>query len=1139
MTTHPEPQDQYHRTRIANDLATTLFVKAGAGTGKTTSLVNRVYSLVVDGGVGLHEIGAITFTNKAASELRHRIRQKLQDALSSNDDGHEVLRRAIDALPSAMIGTIHAFAKELLESYGSAIGLPLVFRVMQDVPARVFFDEAWSKFVEGLFADPKVRESMAWLVETGVSTTEMRELARILDDSTHAVLPSAPATTYGPISLDGFESEIKALAACFIDLGEVEGLSVALDLDDRLAARIVEIVHGGRRILELVEAGELGLAMILVSDRHFPKLPSFKVGNLGKKDSWPGSVGVKGVRERVVLAGAALQACVGLIRTRVLEAAFGMISVFVAELSERRISEGLVTFNDLLTLSVRLVETADQKTLSEIQGRFKVLLVDEFQDTDPRQLRLISRVAGVSDESVFGGDLELAPLFFVGDPRQSIYRFRGADIASYLGVAAKIPPSGKVALRVNFRARGEITDWVNRTFAGAFGLEFGTQDEGLEWVRNPDLKGDPVLLVSIADESAPAKRTAGSMRRAEAKLAAAAILKILDEEFQVEDANGIRTVGLGDIAVIIGDRTGLGDLLAALDENGLRYQASNTTVVYSEGLLKELFLVLRAAARPYDEKAVLDALITSLLGVSQQQVYDFCGEAQSLATALVSWRTRWVNGEIEEPATLDDALALIMEIHVLSKSAESSAVLRYAIERLHLGARAAALHNADEIWRRLDFIVEEAATFARDVSSTLHSYVDFVFGRVQLNPRTTESEGADIGKDALRVMTIHGSKGLEFPVVVLTGMSSSVVKSSSSQKVIPYGAGLEFRLNSGFASARFDDALAAEALASKQERVRLLYVGATRARDHLIVTIPATQDELGDALALGALDPSAAFAAVELNYEFILCGSPLLPVPLAAVAPRSPREPDTKAAVPIRNAQDWIGARRELVTRATRLRSVNPSALSRFSSDADLSADERTFYRRTSRSAPSLSGAALGTAVHSCLAIVNLSDPETAAIEARSYLSAHGYGDDEIAKVVRLVVIALGAPSVTSAVSPMRELSLGVTLPNGLVLESVLDLAYDTPAGIRIVDYKVTSSLDPAKLASYQDAYRVQGGLYRLALSRIVSPSRVAGVTFVFVSDDGFVETECPEVGEDELYRLIERYVAAGTTTPQEFESWA
>ena len=1114
-----EPRDAAQRERIASDHASTLFVRAGAGSGKTTSLVDRVVGLIEDAELEILQLGAITFTKKAAAELRYRLRAKLLARLDVKDANAKALQGAIDNLASANIGTIHSFAQRLLEGWGTAIGLPMVFSVMEEVASRIYFEGHFGNFMERCFTTPSSAELLGWLLDLDLRATSLRDLAYRLDQSTEVDLGALVGSSYSFMDIQIVKGQLLAIAKSLVEVPTMSGCGEALGKGDSLALRMQVVANTGRELIDLIDQGDLSAAVGKISNRLHPHPPSFKVGNVGKKGNWPSTSELADAREAVVGCGEQIQEFIEQFSHDLIAAAISLLAGFLVELRARRVSEGLLTYSDLLINATRLVESASGALMAEIRSHYRVLLVDEFQDTDPLQLRLIRAVVDFDDDYRPASENQVAPLFFVGDPRQSIYRFRGADIDSYLGVASVIPAEDQVTLTVNFRSKIAITEWINQCFGVLFGAVGGVEHSGLFAVRDCVLQGAEVWLIGSDSDKAKIANV-GLRRHCEAGLVTSAILQMIDEGFEVEDAGVVRKMRLGDIAILVPDRGFLDALLGALASAGIKYSASNTTSLYSEPLIRDLFLVFRAASRPFDDKAWFNALRSPLLGVSAQALFDFSQSHRSLYRAIDLWR----NGNHALGASVDvtllAGLSVLEDIYRKAQVADLTTVVEFTLGRLTIRELAASLPNVDEVWRRIDLVIAQAKSYGRQVSPSLHSWVDFVFRHEEERGKVTESEGADIGTDSLRVMTIHGAKGLEFPIVILTGMSSFVAKSSASRVLIKTDVGAEFALNSDLKSQNFVEASGEEDIKDRQERIRLLYVGATRARDHLIITIPATATEVAALRTRAAANLVETLDGAKQYFEVITsaCSTEVQQLPLAlgvggSIVSRTVRGPV--------NPGQWLAQRQQLIASSRLTKVVTPSAV------AALVVTNHKAFLGDSPIQTNLSGLLLGNLVHECLAFVDLGDHELASSAAASYLTTKGLSSEVVDEVLGYIGHALDAPSVRACTFALREFFLGVSLGGDAVLESVLDLAYERPDGYHIVDYKVVFSASDEVISERMKSYRIQGALYRKALQQVFPDRIIASVTFVFLFPGGFREVPCPEVAESELESLISRYLAS------------
>ncbi|MEM8748380.1 MAG: UvrD-helicase domain-containing protein, partial [Actinomycetota bacterium] len=442
---HGAPADQPARDAIENDLTSTLFVEAGAGAGKTTALVARVVNLV-EHGADIRSIAPITFTEKAAAELRHRIREQL---------GVSASERAVAALAHldhAPIGTLHAFARRILDDFALDAGLPPRFSVLDELESNLRFDEEWEEHLDELLRDPEPRGGVA---DGGADFAQMldvagfrleRDLRQVADDFRHDWdLVEAHVDRSDPdpmhLSLDDIAAEAAAIGA------------TPTPPDDRQTDRVDDI-----RLLGLMIAGGPTLRMrIDALDQLREKCE--KVGRVGAKKNWGDAYGGADALDELRSRQTALFAHADDVltgfkahRRRVVGTVCGR---FVVDGAQRRVEAGTLEFHDLLVHTRRLLATRPD-VRRRLHERYTHLLLDEFQDTDPIQLEIAVRLTADPDDPLQDADWRrLVPipgrLFIVGDPKQSIYRFRRADIAQDLRAAEQIGASTS-RLTANFRS---------------------------------------------------------------------------------------------------------------------------------------------------------------------------------------------------------------------------------------------------------------------------------------------------------------------------------------------------------------------------------------------------------------------------------------------------------------------------------------------------------------------------------------------------------------------------------------------------------------------------------------------------------------------------------------------------------------
>ncbi|MFD7159448.1 UvrD-helicase domain-containing protein [Kribbella sp. NPDC059898] len=433
------------RERIRTDTDATLFVEAGAGSGKTHALVERVRTLVLRDGVPLRTIAAVTFTEKAGAELRDRLRVEFEKARRT--DAGSLADAALDDLDSASIGTLHAFAQQILLAHPIEAGLPPLIDVLDEVGSSVAFEERWAELQQQLLDDDTIAEPLLLAMAVGVELKHLRSLARLFGNDWDLIADRVLVEPPELVAMPDLTGLIAAAA-------QIGGLAeTCLDPEDRLLPKVVQI-------------RELGLMLAAASDQEtqlsfLQALRGLKIGRIGRKENWPDIAKVRADCAEVVEVAGSL---VELLLDACLRHLSHWIAERVLESAELRRADGRLEFHDLLVLARDLLRR-DADVREELQERFERLLLDEFQDTDPIQIELAVRIAGGAEASAADWhDVEVPEgrLFVVGDPKQSIYRFRRANIATYLTAQELLGET--VALTTNFRTVPPILQWINTVF---------------------------------------------------------------------------------------------------------------------------------------------------------------------------------------------------------------------------------------------------------------------------------------------------------------------------------------------------------------------------------------------------------------------------------------------------------------------------------------------------------------------------------------------------------------------------------------------------------------------------------------------------------------------------------------------------
>ncbi|MBA2497201.1 MAG: UvrD-helicase domain-containing protein, partial [Acidimicrobiia bacterium] len=604
------------RSLVANELDRSLFVEAGAGTGKTTALVGRIVRLVATGRVReASGLVAITFTEAAAAELRDRIREALEAAAAGDLPRSERQRcaTAVRRIDDASITTLHGFAQRILAEYPLEAGLPPGFEVEEGIAAELADEARWAQLRDSLLSDPDLEADLEVGLALGLTLHQLHDVTRLLHDRWDRLRGPSP-TLAAPAPLDPTVPLAEVEAAVAIALGRTD-----IDPDDKLMRAVAgEAARWATGLREAVETGDhQGVARLLAA----APLTGWKGGSARV---W-GDDDKARVRAHMEAGISAAVAMVATARRAVLERLLPRLVADTLAAADARRRVGRLHFHDLLVLARDLLWADDPTVRRMLAARIDVVLVDEFQDTDPLQIEVVAALAGV-DTTVLPArweEVRLAPgrVVVVGDPKQSIYGFRGADITLWAKARDVFDPVDIVSLTQNFRTVPRILDWVNATFAD---LLAGRDDVQPGYVAlgahrqhiGPDL---PVVVVGGPADGVRAPE----VRALEASELSRVVAAMKAGALPVDDPGapgGTRAVRFDDVAVLVPSRTPIGALERALDAADIPYRIESRSLVWATDAVRELLAVLRAVEDPADAVAVVAALRSPGFGCSDDDL---------------------------------------------------------------------------------------------------------------------------------------------------------------------------------------------------------------------------------------------------------------------------------------------------------------------------------------------------------------------------------------------------------------------------------------------------------------------------------------------------------------------------------------
>jgi ATP-dependent exoDNAse (exonuclease V) beta subunit len=1068
-----------------------VFVSAGAGTGKTTVLVERFVRAVCDEGADVDSLLVITYTKRAAAELRTRIREALRER------GRHDLARELDG---AWISTIHGFCARLLRAYPFEAGVDPRFRELDDPQAAVLRGEAFETALTAFCEDERV--DRVRLLATYGAPGLRRMLTGIFETLRAAGRPLMLELGDRPPLADRI-AELREAARC---LAEDEA---ATESQRAAAASLLELAEAAPRAEQLLDLGE--------HRARGERAASYEEARRGVEQ-------------------AALDELAANDRDLLQELLAGFDLAYAAA-KER---ESALDFEDLQLVARDLLR--ERPEIREREAlRFRAIMVDEFQDTNQLQCDLIDLLAEVPGER---------EVFTVGDEFQSIYGFRHADVQVFR--ERRELERGGLALARNYRSRPEVLAAVNHLFRDEFGDEFQPLAASGEF---PDpVFGHPVELL-VTDKAAYAG-TADHWRRGEARHIARRVRELVDA--------GAATPG--EIVLLFAAGTNAEWYEEELRGLGLPTYRATGRGYFGQQQVVDLLAYLRLLHNRYDDQALVTVLASPLVGVSN--------DALVLLRRAAGRRPLFVGLEREVPPTLDDRDARLVRAFRQRFDRLAAASSRLSLERLC--DRILAEHDYDlavlSVWdgRRRYANLRKLARLARSYEELrgrdLEGFVRFVRDQEAVGAKEIEAVAEEEGAEAVRLLTIHAAKGLEFKVVVVADAGRDAAAPGGDEILALSDGRFGFRVADPATSTRrgaFDYEAVREARRAEEraERLRLYYVAMTRAIDRLVVS------GAFDPVRAGEASTPIGWVLSRLGAEEELAAAGEQPVELERDGARFVIRADRGGAVPIRvehasaveaedeqlplfslDASGAPPAAPELPLLVPvpepplhRVRTLSFTALAVFERCSYRYFAERVVGMRPGRAVGGdgaeggLAATEIGDAVHRLLEAVDLAAPEPPdAGIVRSWYPA--VTEEELERIGGFVAAycasALGARIAgLDGVHKERRFSFE---HDGVLLRGVLDAFHLADGRATVVDYK-TNSLAEATADEIVDAeYRLQRLVYALACFR--AGAETVEVHYQFLErPDAVVSATFHRAEAAELERQLSEAIAtiqAGSFVP-------
>ena len=833
--------DLDRRKRVLTDLGATLLVEAAAGTGKTSLMAGRVAMLLASGQHPTH-VAAITFTEPAAAELALRIRGTVDRLLRGeipkvlapvlphglSAEQREGLTSASRSLDELTATTIHGFCHAVIRSHAVAANLDPGSKVMDAAAADAMFDNIFSRWLTDRLSgseDTRDDDPIAVLsrddpLNIAARLRELAVLRRAHPTARPLPIPRGRPDIEFVEAVDGF---VRWHAA---SPGDPQTAELVADLQT-LAGFYADALSGTPPFAELWRLA------------HPPRVGwmrkwALELKPYRRRTAWKkvhgDEVGERLGREaeaRFERADLAYRTLLGLIAQALITSTSAALDDMLARYKQQKRAAAVLDFDDLL-LHARDLVIGREDVRQALGQRYQHIFVDEFQDTDPIQAEILFFIgAKARPDRWQHAMLRPGSLFLVGDPKQAIYRFRGADIGVYEQARANVvgrSGGAVVAVTANFRSRLGIIDYVNSRFESV--LSHAAQPGYVALSHTIDNSDDGFPCITKITIDLPHGEKADAQRDAEAE-AVAAVCEQLIGACEITRADGARSLlRPGDIALLAPTGTDLWRYERALEVRRIAVasQAGKTLMLRQE--TQDLLAVVRTLADARDTLAFGALMRGPLVGMTDDELLQIAADLPPGTEFSV--RT--------DPESVKHPLAksVLEKLHHLRRRAPVTTpllLLSEAIEQLHVRVVLTARHHnrSSRAIANIDALIERASAY--EVAG-LQAFVRDLQRDWELQTQLPEGR-TDASEDAVELVTMHSSKGLEWPVV------------------IPINTATRFRGPAEFVHRRSDDTLhwvlggmAPPHLAAAREeenhsearqRERLWYVACTRARDLLIV----------------------------------------------------------------------------------------------------------------------------------------------------------------------------------------------------------------------------------------------------------------------------------------------------------------
>jgi ATP-dependent helicase/nuclease subunit A len=1108
-----------------------LSVTAGAGTGKTLLLVERYLDILINEPVDVKEILAITFTKKAAGEMKERVTKRIEEKLESelSDKANQKLIHARDRMNSASISTIHAFCSRLLREYPVEAGLDPDFRQLNDMQRQLLLDEELEKQFELLDREPDQwislfrmfgKETLRHMLRTAlVHNYDMTSVLKLYNEKSIDEIYR--------LWSDSFLAKVKQnisdekLAKIVLCVRNILNNLPAANQDDIKVLNTIDWLEKYSNSID-TDGLESWRVLFELAD-HFTTTANqayARVGSFGSSKIW----GERNSEELLSLS----REMESIVAYRIsvptdhdkeiiaqLQKFYLLYKKFSQQFSKRKNDLGLVDYEDLQFYALNLLKSYPEirQKLSEL---YRYVMVDEFQDTNFMQWHLIRLL----------GELKANKFFIVGDPKQSIYGFRNADIRVFQTVKNDFIKTLKnsqdrsaIILGESFRFAPKLGSFINQTFSNIL-----RSSQENPW----EVEYDPMTTGRETDVTGEIS------------------LAILDSQDQTDFlVKKIRDLSdnykYGQMSVMMRTRTHLSEIEEAFRRNNIPFHTIGGIGFYQRQEIYDIYHLVRFLLNPDDDNATIALLRSPFANISDEGLFvlGISREEHSYWQFLCSLEDKndLTESDFEKILRFEklanrwlsrkDRVAFHELLHAIFDESKYRAVLN-------------ALLQGERFTANLDKIEQMAVEFESAGFLSLNDFADSLQNLIFRQDKEGEAQTVFDDENSVKIMTIHQAKGLEYDVVFVPYLEQELRKHSANRCLFGEELGiaapvskLNFEGESG--DYYLFDSLAAEQRAREiAEMKRLFYVACTRAKENLVLSMNVKNDKI-------PVDTAASwlFAAHNIDIKNIADGDLVNDMVVTRTYPED-EEKDKTVKYPIHKNLDKIFGPAGQKMHSSLFENIKASPQGEIFSATQIMNHDRDpdeyqmryhygFFPDDYEIPVTLthgedSSLLFGKVAHRYFeeypdfSLTNLyNDFEIFDPELRHQIP------NEIARLQNLVKTSDLLASVLNAEKYRNEISVLMTIGEDF-LSGTLDKVYCNPDGVwEVIDYK-TNKISENEIDQTFLKYQIQIEVYALLLSNIYPDQPYYPVSLYFTHIDGKkTQKFSPENLENIRHKIIDK----------------